>query len=49
MMINGMLAGLVAITAPWPLSPFRAAALIGLISGVLVIEAAFFIERSSED
>jgi Amt family ammonium transporter len=45
MMINGMLAGLVAITAPSAFVNVQAAALIGLISGVLVIEAAFFIER----
>jgi Amt family ammonium transporter len=45
MMINGMLAGLVAITAPSAFVNVQSAALIGLISGVLVIEAAFFIER----
>jgi ammonium transporter, Amt family len=45
MMINGMLAGLVAITAPCGFVGVGAAALIGLISGVLVIEAAFFVER----
>lgn len=45
MMINGMLAGLVAITAPSAFVNVQAAALIGLISGVLVIEAAFFIEK----
>ena len=45
MMINGMLAGLVAITAPCAFVTVQSAALIGLISGVLVIEAAFFIER----
>jgi len=44
-MINGMLAGLVAITAPCAFVSVQSAALIGLISGVLVIEAAFFIER----
>lgn len=44
MMINGMLAGLVAITAPCAFVSVGSAALIGLISGVLVIEAAFFIE-----
>lgn len=46
MMINGMLAGLVAITAPCAFVSVGASALIGLISGVLVIEAAFFIERN---
>ena len=45
MMINGMLAGLVAITAPCAFVTVQSAALIGLVSGVLVIEAAFFIER----
>lgn len=45
MMCNGMLAGLVAITAPSGFVSAGAAAIIGLISGVLVIEAAFFIER----
>jgi Amt family ammonium transporter len=44
MMINGMLAGLVAITAPCAFVSVGGAAIIGLISGVLVIEAAFFIE-----
>jgi len=45
MMINGLLAGLVAITAPSAFVNVQAAALIGLIAGVLVIEAAFFIEK----
>ena len=45
MMLNGMLAGLVAITAPCAFVGVGSAALIGLISGVLVIEAAFFVER----
>jgi Amt family ammonium transporter len=45
MMVNGMLAGLVAITAPCAFVTVGSAALIGLISGVLVIEAAFFIEK----
>ncbi len=45
MMLNGMLAGLVAITAPSAFVSPGSAAVIGLVSGVLVIEAAFFIER----
>jgi ammonium transporter, Amt family len=46
MMLNGMLAGLVAITAPCGFVSVGSAALIGVVSGVLVIEAAFFIERN---
>ncbi len=45
MMANGMLAGLVAITAPSAFVSVGGAAIIGLVSGILVIEAAFFIER----
>ena len=44
MCCNGMLAGLVAITAPCAFVNSQIACLIGAISGVLVIEAAFFIE-----
>src|SRR5215217_1291170 len=45
MMANGMLAGLVAITAPCAFIAPWAAAVIGCIAGVLVIEAVFFVER----
>ena len=45
MMCNGMLAGLVAITAPCAFINSISACIIGLISGVLVVEAAFFVER----
>jgi Amt family ammonium transporter len=45
MIANGLLAGLVAITAPCAFVNSPCAVLIGLIAGVLVVEAAFFIER----
>src|SRR5262245_39481367 len=45
MMCNGMLAGLVAITAPCAFVNAPGACLIGIIAGILVIEAALFIDR----
>ncbi len=45
MMANGMLAGLVAITAPCAFVTATSAVIIGAISGVLVIWAYFFIDR----
>ncbi len=45
MMVNGMLAGLVAITGPSAFVNAPGACLIGIVSGVLVIESVFFIER----
>jgi Amt family ammonium transporter len=44
MACNGMLAGLVAITAPCAFVSSWAAALIGAIAGVLVVVAAVFID-----
>jgi Amt family ammonium transporter len=43
-MCNGMLAGMVAITAPCAFVSTHAALLIGAIAGVLVVLAALFIE-----
>jgi Amt family ammonium transporter len=45
MMANGMLAGLVIITAPCAFVDPWVAAVLGLVAGVVVIESVFFIER----
>jgi Amt family ammonium transporter len=44
MMCNGMLAGLVAITAPCAFVSSWGAVLIGLVAGTLVVYSVFFIE-----
>ena len=49
MMCNGMLAGLVAITAPSAFVSAGGAAWIGLIAGVVVVEAVFFFDRLKID
>ncbi|MET0895607.1 MAG: ammonium transporter [Acidimicrobiia bacterium] len=49
MMANGMLAGLVAITAPCAFVQPWAAAVIGSIAAIVVIEAIFFWERRGID
>jgi Amt family ammonium transporter len=49
MMCNGMLAGLVAITAPCAFVSAAGASFIGLVAGVLVVESVFFFERIGVD
>lgn len=45
MMCNGLLAGLVAITAPCAFVNSVGACVIGLVAGVLVVEGAYLVER----
>jgi Amt family ammonium transporter len=49
MMVNGMLAGLVAITAPCAFIAPWAAAVIGAVAAIIVIEAVYFIEKRGID
>jgi Amt family ammonium transporter len=49
MMCNGMLAGLVAITAPCAFVSAGGAAIIGIVAGILVVESVFFWDRVGID
>jgi Amt family ammonium transporter len=49
MMCNGMLAGLVAITCPCAFVSAGGACWIGLIAGIIVVEAVFFFDKRRID
>jgi ammonium transporter, Amt family len=49
MMCNGMLAGLVAITAPCAFVDSIGACIIGLVAGILVVESVFFWDKRGID
>jgi ammonium transporter, Amt family len=49
MMCNGMLAGLVAITAPCAFVSSMGASIIGLVAGVLVVYSVFFFDNIGVD
>ena len=49
MIINGVLAGLVAITAPCDFVNFTSAVVIGLVAGVLVVFSVIFIDNLKID
>jgi Amt family ammonium transporter len=49
MMCNGLLAGLVAITAPCAFVTAGGAVIIGLVAGLLVVESVFFFDRLKID
>jgi len=49
MMCNGMLAGLVAITAPCAFVNASGAAIIGVVAGLLVVEAVYFFDKHRID